>query len=166
MPTRTIELSSRENVGTRLIELILMVEDDRDHAELVIDALKEAGNIRRVVLIEDGEMALDYVFRRGAFREKSLSPRPALILLDINLPGKNGLEVLRLIRAEKEFSTIPIIILTTSSSVKTVKKTADLGANDYVIKPADFNEFLTRITGLGRYWSTVSELPMQKGIGQ
>jgi len=166
MPTRTIELSSGENTGARLIDLILMIEDERDHAELVIDALKEVGNIRKVVLIENGDTALDYVFRRGVFQEKSLSPRPALILLDINLPGKNGLEVLRLIRAEKRFSTIPIIILTTSPSVETVKKTADLGANDYVIKPADFGEFLTRITGLGKYWSMVSELPMQKGIGQ
>jgi len=166
VPTKVIELSSGENKKTRLIDLILMIEDEQDHAELVIDALKQVGNIRKVVLIKDGDTALDYVFRRGPFQQKSLSPRPALILLDINLPGKNGLEVLRLIRAEKRFSTIPIIILTTSNSLQTVKKTADLGANDYVTKPADFNEFLTRITGLGKYWSTVSELPMQKGIGQ
>ena len=149
-----------------VIDLILMVEDERDHAELVIDALREVGTVKKVVIIENGETALDYMFRKGEYTDKSLSPRPGLILLDINLPGKNGLEVLEAIRREKCFSTIPIVVLTTSPSAEAVRQTAELGANDYVIKPADFGEFLNRITGLGKYWSTISALPMQKGIGQ
>ncbi|MBN1593641.1 MAG: response regulator [Candidatus Coatesbacteria bacterium] len=166
MSDRIIDLSSEGNGNSGLIDIILMVEDEPDHAELVVDALRTVGNIKKIVLIENGETALDYIFRKGKYEDKSLSPRPGLILLDINLPGKNGLDVLKIIRREKRFSTIPIVILTTSPSIDTVKETADLGANDYVIKPSGCGEFLTRITGLGRYWSTVSALPIQKGIGQ
>ena len=166
MTDSTIDLGSGGGEGAGLIDLVLMVEDEPDHAELVIDALRTVGNIKKVVLIENGETALNYMFRIGKYEDKALSPRPGLILLDINLPGKNGVEVLKIIRREKRFSTIPIVILTTSPSIDAVKETAELGANDYVIKPSGCGEFLTRITGLGRYWSTVSALPMQKGIGQ
>ncbi len=166
MTERVIDLNPCGNEEAGLIDLILLVEDERDHAELVIDALREVGSVKRVVLIENGQTALDYVFRKGKYEDRALSPRPGLILLDLNLPGKNGLEVLKTIRSEKRFSTIPIIILTTSQSVDTVKQTAELGANDYIMKPASFGEFLARISGLGRYWSTISALPMQKGIGQ
>lgn len=148
------------------VDLVLMVEDERDHAELVMDALQEVVGIKRVIVIDNGETALDYMFRKGDYVDKTLSPRPRLILLDINLPGKNGLEVLRIIRNDKRFSTIPIVILTTSPSADAVKQTADLGANDYVIKPTDFSEFLKRVTGLGKYWSTVSALTMQTEVGQ
>jgi len=161
-----IDLYPRGGEQAKLIDLILMVEDEQDHAELVIDALREVGSVKKVALIKNGQTALDYLFRKGKFEDRTLCPRPGLILLDLNLPGKNGLEVLKSIRSETRFSTIPIIILTTSQSVDMVKQTAELGANDYVMKPASFGEFLTRISGLGRYWSTISALPMQKGIGQ
>jgi len=166
MTEKTIDLGSGGGEDAGWIDLVLMVEDEPDHAELVIDALRTVGNIKKVILIENGETALNYMFRIGKYENRALSPRPGLILLDINLPGRNGLDVLKTIRREKRFSTIPIIILTTSPSSDTVKETADLGANDYVIKPSGCGEFLTRITGLGSYWSTVSALPIQKGIGQ
>jgi len=147
------------------IDVVLMVEDERDHAELVIDALREVGKIRKVILIEDGDTALDYMFRKGRYTDRSLSPRPGLILLDINLPGKN-VEVLKEIRKERRFSTIPIVILTTSPDAEYVRRAAELGANDYIIKPTDFGEFFNRITGLGKYWSTISALPTQEVVGQ
>ena len=164
---RGIKQDSSDRIGeVSAVDLVLLVEDERDHAELVMDALRQVGGIKRVIVIENGQTALDYMFRKGEYTNKALSPRPRLILLDINLPGKNGLEVLRTIRKEKRFSTIPIVILTTSPSADAVKQTADLGANDYVIKPTNFGEFLERVTGLGKYWSTISALPMQKGVGQ
>ena len=164
MNEKRIDLEPHEQ-GKELLDLLMMVEDEEDHAELVIDALREVGNIRSIVLFENGETALKYIFRQGRYSDRALSPRPALILLDMNLPGKSGLEVLRDIRADNRFTTIPVVILTTSSSIDTVQQTAELGANDYVVKPLDFGEFLTRITGLGTYWSTVSALPSQRGSG-
>ena len=164
MNEKRIDLESKQN-GKESLDLLMMVEDEKDHAELVIDALREVGNIKSIVLFENGETALKYIFRQGRYSDKALSPRPALILLDMNLPGKSGLEVLRDIRADNRFTTIPVVMLTTSSSTENVQQTAELGANDYVVKPVDFGEFLTTITELGTYWSTVSALPLQRGLG-
>ncbi len=132
--------------------VILLIEDNPDHAELVMRSFREhelAGGIRHVT---DGEMALDYLMRQGGFSDPALSPRPQVILLDLRLPKVDGLEVLKVIKADNELRRIPVIVLTTSEAEIDLVRAYDSYANSYLVKPVDFSKFIQLMNQLGIYW--------------
>ncbi len=145
--------------------LILMADDDPDDRLLVKDALAECGaqpsltNAMRFV--DDGEDLMDYLLRRGKYAEPSSCPRPDLILLDLNMPRKDGREALREIRAHADLRRIPVVVFTTSRADTDIGLIYDLGANSFVTKPVAFDSLVNTLRHLSRYWLEVVELPSQ-----
>jgi DNA-binding response OmpR family regulator len=131
---------------------IMLVEDNSDHAELVIRTMENHNIANRIKHFSDGQTALDYLLRRGDYENPESSPRPHLILLDLRLPRVDGLEVLRTIKASEEIKGIPVIILTTSEAEKDVARAYDNHANSYLVKPVGFEEFSKLMNDLGFYW--------------
>lgn len=131
---------------------VLLVEDDADHAELVLRCLGQ--HVPAAVLhhVADGQVALDYLQRRGAYSAPAASPWPDLILLDLRLPRVDGLAVLREIKSSGELRHIPVVILTTSDADKDVGRAYDTHANSYLVKPMDFVKFDRLIHDIGLYW--------------
>ena len=139
------------------LDVILLVEDEEDHARLITKALTEQGHLlNQLVWVKNGKEALDYVMRTGAYTQEN-APRPGLILLDIKLPLKDGFEVLQELKRENEFKHIPIVMLTTTSNSEDVRKALAMGANDYIVKPVKFSDFVNKVGQLGNYWSFVSD---------
>ena len=135
--------------------IILLVEDDPAHAEIVrrnFVNFRMANRPVQLVHVADGEDALDYLFSRGKFQNPGLSPRPNLILLDLRLPKVDGLEVLKIVKADADLVSIPVVVLTTSSAEADVAKAYESHANSYLVKPVDFPEFLKLMDALGYYW--------------
>jgi CheY-like chemotaxis protein len=128
---------------------ILLVEDNRDHAELIQRAFEEHGMEGHIEHLLDGEAALRYLFQRGEYAER---PRPRLILLDLRLPRVDGFEVLHAIKQSPELQRIPAVILTTSDADRDVAKAYSEHANSYLVKPVDFSEFDALMRDVGRYW--------------
>ena len=139
-----------------------MAEDDADDRLLVRDALAECGVKDKVRFVADGQELMDYLLRRGQYTVATDAPRPGLILLDLNMPRKDGREALREIRAHPELSRVPVVVFTTSRADADVGKMYDLGANSFVAKPAAFDELVNTIQGVLRYWFGIVELPAQK----
>lgn len=135
---------------------ILLVEDNADHVELILKALRNNNILNEVHVASNGEEALDFLYQRGNYAD---APRPGLILLDIKLPGVDGIEVLRLIKADVKLRQIPVVMLTTTSDVKEVVKSYSLGANSYIVKPVDFEHFIKVIKDLKLYWFIINSLP-------
>lgn len=131
---------------------ILLVEDNPDHAELVIKGLRSNNVANTLVHLEDGESALDYVFQRGRYADPSTSTRPDLILLDLRLPRIDGLEVLKALKSNEDTRRIPVVVLTTSESEMDVAKAYDYHANSYMVKPVSFQHFMELMKALGCYW--------------
>jgi CheY-like chemotaxis protein len=131
---------------------ILLVEDDDDHAEIVTRGLAVNRVLNQIHRVADGEAALDYVFRRGAYADPALSPRPNVILLDLRLPRVDGLNVLRTIKESDEVRNIPVVVLTTSDAERDVTSAYDHRANSYLVKPVDFDKFTEMMHTLGFYW--------------
>ena len=139
--------------------LILIAEDDDDQYELTSSALgdlRAANCLRRVV---DGEELLDYLLRRGDYKNPSLSPRPNLILLDLNMPRKDGREALKEIKAHPELRQIPITVLTVSQDERDISKMYSLGANSYIIKPLRYSQFQESMKALEVYWFKIAQIP-------
>jgi CheY-like chemotaxis protein len=132
--------------------IILLVEDNQDHAELVKRSFEEHRVANALHHVSDGEEALDYLFRRGAYTDPEKSPRPHVVLLDLRLPKIDGLEVLKEIRTCKELGRIPVVILTTSDAEMDVARAYDAHVNSYLVKPVDFEKFLQLMNDLGFYW--------------
>jgi len=132
--------------------MILLVEDNDDHAFLIKKALRSHGLTNDIRVSPTGEEALDYLFRRGKYADPAASPRPGLILLDIRLPGMDGLEVLRIIKQDEKLRTIPVCMLTTSAQLSDLVASYTHGVNSYVQKPVDFGKFVETVRGLGSYW--------------
>lgn len=132
--------------------LIMLVEDNADHAELVIRTLENHRIANRIKHFTDGQTALDYLLRRNGYTDPDASPRPHIILLDLRLPRVDGLEVLRSIKQEEELKGIPVIILTTSEAEKDVARAYDNHANSYLVKPVGFEDFSKLMDDLGFYW--------------
>jgi len=128
------------------LESIMLVEDNADDEALALRAFQKQEIRNKVIVARDGEEALDFLLN------KSLSEYPRVIFLDLNLPKKNGLEVLEKLRSNKKTSLIPVVVLTSSNEDIDKKKSYQLGANSYVQKPVDFNEFLKVVQNLGSYW--------------
>ena len=135
---------------------ILMVEDNPGDVRLTQEALKAAKVSNTLHVVEDGVAALDFLYRRGAY---GAVPRPDLILLDLNLPRKNGREVLEEIKQDAQLKTIPVVILTTSQAEQDVLRAYSLHANCYISKPVDFLQFTTIIRTIEEFWLTIVTLP-------
>ena len=142
---------------------VLLVEDSPDDEALTLRAFR-LNNIRNgVVVASDGAMALDYLFGTGEFDGRDVDDLPQVVLLDINLPKINGLEVLRRIRADERTKTLPVVILTSSREEQDLVEGYRCGANSYVRKPVDFEEFVRAARQLGLYWLLLNETPARSG---
>jgi two-component system response regulator len=138
---------------------ILLVEDNPSDAELAIIALKKNNLANNVIRVSDGEEALDFIFARGQFKERKRENGPKVILLDLKLPKIDGLEVLRIIKADPVTKIIPVVILTSSTEEKDMIEGYRLGVNSYIVKPVDFDKFADSVRDIGLYWLLLNELP-------
>ncbi|MBI5055750.1 MAG: response regulator [Nitrospirae bacterium] len=138
---------------------ILLVEDNPDDVKLTLRALKKNRILNEVVVAQDGVEALDYLFGTGNFAGRDMSVMPQVILLDLKMPRIDGLEVLQRIRADERTRLLPVVILTTSSEDKDKIESYKFGANSYIRKPVDFNQFVDAVQQLGLYWLVLNEAP-------
>ena len=138
---------------------VLLVEDNPDHEELIRRAFVDDGARVTLRVARHGEEALDYLFRRGEYRDAEASPRPRLILLDLRLPRMDGLEVLAEIKSSPELRTIPTVVLTTSESEHDVARACAQHANSYLVKPVEFARFEELIRDVEAYWLTLNRQP-------
>jgi len=138
---------------------ILLVEDDRAHAEIVRRNLKDFRVANKIVLVEDGQAALDYLFRQAAYADPKTSPRPDLILLDLRLPKVDGLEVLRRIKEDADLKRLPTVVLTTSDAESDIVSAYTNGAGSYLVKPVDFEKFTKLMDAFGFYWLAWNRFP-------
>ncbi len=135
---------------------ILMVEDNPGDVRLTQEALRECKVLNRIHVVGDGEAAMDFLHRRGAFVN---APRPKLILLDLNLPRKDGREVLTEIKSDENLKRIPVVVLTTSSAERDVIMSYNLHANCYIVKPVNLERFVEIVREIDQFWLTMVELP-------
>jgi len=145
-------------MNTNDIRTILLVEDSPADAEMAIDALREANLANPVVHVEDGVDCLDWLHRRGRFADRAESD-PAVILLDIKMPRKDGLEVLKELRSEERWKRVPVVILSSSREESDLARSWDLGVNAYVLKPVDVQQFFTAVQTLGHFWAVLNQRP-------
>lgn len=140
------------------IKRILLVEDDPKDVELTLTGLAEYNLANEVVVAHDGEEALDYLHRRGAYENRS-NGNPAVVLLDLKLPKINGFEVLEKIRADESLKLLPVVVLTSSHEERDLVASYKLGVNAYVVKPVDFHQFVNAVKELGVFWAVINEPP-------
>lgn len=138
---------------------ILLVEDNPDDASLALRVLKKIVPRENIVWVNDGAEALDFLFGRRAYEGRDISQCPRLILLDLKLPKKMGVEVLEEIKADKNTNDIPVVVLTSSKEEKDLAKCYKLGANSYVVKPIDFDQFTEAAKNISTYWLLVNQVP-------
>jgi two-component system response regulator len=143
-------------------KIILLVEDNLSDIGLTQRALAKSRIANELVVAEDGQEALDYLFASGKHTGRDMNETPALVLLDLKLPRVEGLEVLRQIRADQHTSRLPVVILTTSKEEQDVAQSYDLGANSVIRKPVDFKKFAESVEHLGLYWLVINEPPPPK----
>jgi len=136
---------------------ILVVEDNPRDAELTLRALKKNNLANNILTAQDGAEALDFLFCRGKFEKRSFSNPPKVVLLDLKLPKVSGIEVLKIVKGDKRTMHIPIVIVTSSKEEPDMKQAYELGANSYVVKPVDFEQFINAMSSLGLYWLLVNE---------
>jgi two-component system, response regulator len=142
-------------------KIILLVEDNPDDEALTLRALRKNNILNDVVVARDGVAALDYLFGTGSYAGRDLSDQPQLVLLDLKLPKIDGLEVLRRVRDNEITRTQPVVILTTSNEERDVVTSYKLGANSYIRKPVDFEQFMEAVRQLGLYWLVLNVAPPQ-----
>jgi len=138
---------------------ILLVEDNPDDIELTLRALGRNRVANEVIVAHDGEEALNYLFRRGAYEKRDINDMPAVVLLDLNMPKVGGLEVLSQIRSHDRTKLLPVVILTSSKEEQDLVNGYALGANSYIRKPVDFDQFTKSVLQLGLYWLVLNEPP-------
>jgi len=143
--------------------LVMLIEDNIDHAELVLRTLEDHHIANRVRHFLDGQSALDYLYQRGEFSESAETERPHLILLDLRLPRVDGMEVLKTIKEDPDLKSIPVVVLTTSEAEKDVAKAYYNHANSYLVKPVGFEDFRKLMDDLGFYWLGWNTSP---GLGE
>jgi two-component system, response regulator len=142
---------------------ILLVEDNPSDIGLTRRALEHSHITNPLVVVEDGREALDYLFAQGAHASRDAAELPRMVLLDLELPKLDGLEVLRQIRANEHTRALPVVILTSSQERRDVIAGYDLGANAYIVKPIDFDQFADAVRTLGLYWLVLNEAPPEAG---
>lgn len=138
---------------------ILLVEDNPDDEALTMRAFKKSHLANDVIVARDGVEALDYVFGTGAYEGRDIADKPHLILLDLKLPRLDGMDVLKRIRSDERVNLIPVVVLTSSREQEDMVRSYALGANSYIRKPVDFNQFVQSVQQLGLYWLVLNESP-------
>jgi CheY-like chemotaxis protein len=141
-----------------MIKQILLAEDDPNDVELTLAALAEHNLANSVLVVHDGEEALDYLYCRGKFKTRENGP-PVVVLLDLKMPKVSGLEVLKIIKADEHLKTIPVVVLTSSREEPDLIESYQHGVNAYVVKPVDFSEFIKAVKRLGIFWAAINEPP-------
>lgn len=144
------------------IPRILLVEDDLRDVELTLAALAEHHLANQVTVVRDGEQALDYLYRRGGFQTRP-DGDPVVILLDLKMPKINGLEVLKILKADAQLKTIPVVVLSSSQEAPDLAECYQHGVNAYVVKPVNFSEFMKAVQQLGIFWAAINEPPPPRG---
>jgi CheY-like chemotaxis protein len=144
-------------------QAVLLVEDSPEDFEATVRALRRSGLANPIYRCEDGDQALDFLYHRGRFADPAAAPRPGLILLDLNLPGTDGREVLETIKADEALRPIPVVVLTTSTDERDVERCYRAGANSYIKKPVDLDGFLRAVQRLTEFWFEVVILPRAGG---
>ena len=145
---------------------ILLVEDDPNDVELTLSALRESHLANEVAVARDGEEALDFLYRRGAYTSRE-EGNPVVVLLDLKLPKVDGMEVLKRAKADPDLKTIPVVVLTSSREEQDLVRSYHSGTNAYVVKPVDFHEFVEAVKELGLFWTVVNHPPPRSaGRGQ
>ena len=139
--------------------IILVVEDDPAHAEIIRRNFEASRLANRLLAVEDGQAALDYLNREGKYNDADKFPMPNLILLDLRLPLVDGLEVLKIIKSDRKLTTIPVVILTTSSDEADMVKAYEHHANSFLVKPVDFTQFSKLMETFGYYWVAWNQYP-------
>ena len=137
---------------------VLIVEDNDEDAELAIRALKKHRLANNVVHLSDGEQALDFIFGRGNYLGRVISQLPKVLLLDIKMPKVSGLQVLQAVKSDPQMKVIPVVILTSSEEDPDIRKAYELGANSYIVKPVEFDNFSKTVADLGLYWMVVNRI--------
>jgi CheY-like chemotaxis protein len=141
---------------------ILMADDDADDRALTKEALEEGRLMNTIRFVEHGEELIDYLKRTGRYAPPAEAPRPGLILLDLNMPRKDGRAVLKEIKSDPDLRTIPVVVLTTSKADEDVYRSYDLGVNSYIVKPVTFEALVDILQTLEKYWFEIVELPPEK----
>lgn len=139
--------------------VILMADDDADDRMLTRDALDESRVLNELRFVEDGEALMDYLHRRGKYADPESSPKPGLILLDLNMPKKDGREALKEIKADPNLRRIPVVIMTTSKAEEDIFRSYDFGASSFITKPVTFDRLVDLMKAIGEYWVEFVELP-------
>ena len=143
---------------------ILLAEDSNRDAELTISALVKHSLVNNIQRVRDGVEALDYLYRRGQFSDR-LAGNPAVVLLDLKMPRVDGLEVLCQIRSDPQLKLIPVVMLTSSPQEQDVRRSYELGASAYVVKPVDFDEFVQAVKLVGMFWASINQPPPARPPG-
>jgi CheY-like chemotaxis protein len=138
--------------------VILVADDDSEDCMLIKDAFKEGLLVNGLRFVEDGEELMDYLRHQGKYKDPSSSPRPGIILLDLNMPKKDGREALKEIKSDPDLKAIPVVVLTTSKDEEDVLRSYNTGANSYITKPVTFAGLVNAIKALGKYWLEIVEL--------
>lgn len=136
---------------------ILLVEDNPNDVELALRALKKNNIANNIVVISDGEQALDFIYGHGKYEGRDTNSRPRLILLDLKLPKVDGLEVLKVLKSDIDTKSIPVVMLTSSKQECDIVESYRLGVNSYIVKPVDFDNFIESINKIGFYWLLMNE---------
>jgi len=137
---------------------VLLIEDDEDDVRLTQRAFKKGKILNRLYVVHDGEEAMEFLRHQGQYTDPKLAPRPGIILLDLNMPRMDGRDVLKRIKRDKNLMTIPVVVLTTSDQENDVLDCYTNGANSFITKPVEFNNFLNAVVTLGRYWLNITRL--------
>nr|BBH86808.1 response regulator [Thermosporothrix sp. COM3] len=146
--------------------VILMADDDEDDVMLTEKALRKGKLLNTLQSVRDGEELLDYLLRRGKYSDPDSSPRPGLILLDLNMPRKDGREALREIKSHDDLKNIPVVVFTTSKAEEDIYRSYRLGVNSFITKPVTFEKLIDVMQMLGKYWFEVVTLPQEEKYGK
>lgn len=139
---------------------ILLVEDNQNDMDLAVHALRREKLANNILVARDGEEALDFIFCRGAFAQRSFEQPPKLVLLDLKLPKVDGMEVLKQVKSDPRTKTIPIVIMTSSKEERDLVASYNLGVNSYIQKPVDFAQFRETVKSVGLYWLVINQPPV------
>ena len=143
---------------------VLLVEDNQDDIDLALHALRQGKLANSIFVVRDGEEALDFIFCRGQFSQRSVDHPPKLVLLDLKLPKVDGLQVLKAVKADPRTKTIPVVIMTSSKEERDMVESYNSGVNSYIQKPVDFDQFRSTVKTLGLYWMVVNQPPVNNGV--
>jgi CheY-like chemotaxis protein len=139
---------------------ILLIEDNPNDAELTIRALKRNNIENKLIHLNDGELALDFLFGTGKYEGRNTNNKPKVILLDLKMPKVSGIELLTKIKANESTKNIPVVVLTSSKENPDIERSYSLGANSYIVKPVEFDNFIKAVSEIGMYWLILNEPPV------